>query len=157
MKAYQIVSAGGIDALQLNDIEDATLGPHDVRVRIKASSINYRDLSTVEDPLPRGIVYPRIPNSDGAGEVVEVGVAVTRFTPGDRVCGLFFQRWVDGGLSEADTAHMLGGTAEGMLAEYRVLPESGLVHTRRISATSKPRHCRARRLRRGTPWSKWRA
>ncbi|MGR9091280.1 MAG: zinc-dependent alcohol dehydrogenase family protein [Gammaproteobacteria bacterium] len=129
MKAYQIVSEGGIDALALNDMDVPRPGPHEVLVRINASSINYRDLSTVEQPAPRGIPYPRIPNSDGAGDVVEIGEAVTRFKPGDRVCGIFFQDWIDGELTEAHTRNMLGGTAEGMLAEYRVLPEAGLVAT----------------------------
>ena len=129
MKAYQIVSDGGIDALALNDMDVPRPGPHEVLVRINASSINYRDLSTVEQPAPRAIPYPRIPNSDGAGDVVEVGAGVTRFKPGDRVCGIFFQDWIDGELTEAHTRNMLGGTAEGMLAEYRVLPEGGLVET----------------------------
>lgn len=129
MQAYQIVSEGGIDALALNDIDMPRPGPHEVLIRINASSINYRDLSTVEQPAPRGIPYPRIPNSDGAGEVVEIGEGVTRLQPGDRVCGIFFQDWIDGELTEAHTRNMLGGTAEGMLAEYRVLPEAGVVAT----------------------------
>lgn len=129
MQAYQIVSEGGIDALALNNIDMPRPGPHEVLIRINASSINYRDLSTVEQPAPRGIPYPRIPNSDGAGEVVEIGEGVTRLQPGDRVCGIFFQDWIDGELTEAHTRNMLGGTAEGMLAEYRVLPEAGVVAT----------------------------
>jgi NADPH:quinone reductase-like Zn-dependent oxidoreductase len=100
-----------------------------VLVRINASSINYRDLSTIENPEARAIPYPRIPNSDGAGEAIEVGAAVSRFKAGDRVCGVFFNDWVDGELTEAHTRNMLGGTAEGMLAEFRVLPETGLVAT----------------------------
>lgn len=129
MKAYQIVSDGGVAALALNDIAMPQPKPHEILIRVKASSINYRDLSTIENPVPRGIPYPRIPNSDAAGEVVEVGADVTRFKVGDRVCSLFFQNWIDGELTEADTQQMLGGTAEGMLAEYRVLPEHGVVAT----------------------------
>ena len=129
MKVYQIVSDGGIDALALNEIDVPKPGPNEVLIQIKASSINYRDLSTIENPVPRGIPFPRIPNSDGAGEVVEVGSKVTRFKTGDRVCGIFFQDWIDGELTELDTQKMLGGTAEGMLGEYRVVPEHGLVLT----------------------------
>ena len=129
MKAYQIVSDDGIDALALNELDVPRPGPDEVLVRINASSINYRDLSTIEQPVPRGIRYPRIPNSDGAGDVVEIGERVTRFRPGDRVCGIFFQDWIDGELTVAHTDNMLGGTAEGMLAEYRVLPQAGLVAT----------------------------
>jgi len=129
MKAYQIVSDGGIDALALNDIAVPRPGPRDVLLRVRASSINYRDLSTIENPTARGIVYPCIPNSDAAGEVVEVGAEVSRVKVGDRVCSLFFNDWYDGELTEAHTRNMLGGTAQGMLAEYRVLPENGVVKT----------------------------
>jgi len=129
MKAYQIVSDGGIDALAVGESDVPEPGSGEVLVRVNASSINYRDLSTIENPVPRAIPYPRIPNSDGAGEVIEIGAGVTRFNTGDRVCGIFFQDWIDGALTETHTLNMLGGTAEGMLAEYRVLPESGLVST----------------------------
>jgi NADPH:quinone reductase-like Zn-dependent oxidoreductase len=129
MKAYQINSADGIDALALNEIDEPRPGRHEVLVRVRASSINYRDLLTVEDPQARGLSYPRIPNSDGAGEVVEIGSDVTRFKVGDRVCGIFFQTWMGGDITAHDMSNALGGSAEGMLAEYRVLHEDGLVAT----------------------------
>lgn len=127
MKAYEILGEGGIDALTLNEREDPRPGSGEVLVRVRASSINYRDLMTVMDPGPRGIPYPRIPNSDGAGEVLAVGEGVSRFKPGDKVCGTFFQGWIDGPITAADMGRALGGTAEGMLAEQRVLREDGLV------------------------------
>lgn len=129
MRCYTIESAGGIDALALTTRERPAPGPAEVLVRVRASSINYRDLSTVEDPEPRGINYPCVPNSDGAGEVVEVGAGVSRFSPGDRVCGIFFQSWLDGPIDAAHFGSALGGAREGMLSEYRVLPEDGLVAT----------------------------
>ena len=110
MQAYEIIGEGGIDALALNHRDDPTPGPGEVLVRVRASSLNYRDLMTVEDPAPRAISYPCIPNSDGAGEVVEVGRGVTRFNVGDRVCGTFFQGWVDGTITGADMARALGGS-----------------------------------------------
>ena len=70
-------------------------GPGQVLVRMRASSVNYRDLSTIEDPESRNIAYPRIPNSDGAGEVLATGANVRRFKPGARVAATFFQRWVE--------------------------------------------------------------
>ncbi|WP_193179770.1 zinc-dependent alcohol dehydrogenase family protein [Nisaea sediminum] len=127
MKAYEIVSDGGVDALALNERPDPKPGPGQVLVRVRASSINYRDLSTVEDPVPRGIPYPRIPNSDGAGDVVEVGAGVTRWKAGDKVCGCFFQGWIDGDVNAELTGRALGGALDGMLTEYRVLGEDGLV------------------------------
>ncbi|MBO6560083.1 MAG: NAD(P)-dependent alcohol dehydrogenase [Nisaea sp.] len=127
MKAYEIVSDGGVDALALNERPDPKPGPGEVLVRVRASSINYRDLSTVEDPVPRGIPYPRIPNSDGAGDVVETGAGVTRWKAGDKVCGCFFQGWQDGDITPEIMGRALGGTVDGMLAEYVVLREDGLV------------------------------
>jgi NADPH:quinone reductase-like Zn-dependent oxidoreductase len=127
MKAYEIVGAGGIDALRLADRASPAPGPGEVRVRIRASAINFRDLSTILDPESRGLAYPRIPNSDGAGEVLAVGPAVTRFAPGDRVAGTFFQRWDDGPISADAMAGALGGAVDGVLAEEVVLAARGLV------------------------------
>ncbi len=126
MRAYEINSDGGIEALALMERPDPRPGPCEVLVRVRASSVNYRDLSTVEDPVSRNLAYPRIPNSDGAGEVVEVGEAVTRFKPGDRVAATFFQRWIDGEITQDAMASALGGALDGMLAEYVVLHQDGL-------------------------------
>lgn len=127
MKAYEILGEGGIDALALNERADPKPGPGEVLIRMRASSINFRDLMMVLDPGSRGVPYPRIPNSDGAGEVLEVGDGVSRFKAGDKVCGTFFQGWIDGPITMADMGGALGGTDEGMLAEMRVLREDGLV------------------------------
>ena len=127
MRAWEIVSDGGVDALALNEREIPEPGPGEILVEIRASSINYRDLSTIEDPVARGIPYPRIPNSDGAGEVVAVGPGVTRFAAGDRVAGCFFRDWPDGGISAAAMASALGGPLDGVLAEHAVLAEWGAV------------------------------
>jgi len=130
MKAYQIVDdKGGIDALTLNDIPEPKPADHEVLMRVKASSINARDLSTIESPGPRNLSYPFIPNSDGAGEVVAVGQNVTRFKVGDRVCATLLQTWENGVIRPEYHAAALGGTLDGMLCEYRALPEKGLVHT----------------------------
>jgi len=127
MKAYEIVSDGGIDALALSDRATPEPGAGEVLVRLRASSLNYRDLATIADPVPRGIAYPCVPNSDGAGEVVAVGPGVTRFNVGDRVAGCFFRDWVDGGITAAIMASALGGALDGVLAEEVVFAEHGLV------------------------------
>jgi NADPH:quinone reductase-like Zn-dependent oxidoreductase len=127
MRAYEIRSADGIDALDLAERPDPVPGPRQVLVRVRASSLNYRDLLTVLDPVSRNIPYPRIPNSDGAGEVVAVGQGVTRFKPGDRVAGCFFQRWIGGPITPQAMHSALGGTLDGLLAELAVLDEDGLV------------------------------
>jgi NADPH:quinone reductase-like Zn-dependent oxidoreductase len=128
MRAYEIVSDGGVDALALNERQSPQPGQGEIRVAVRASAINYRDLSTIEDPVPRGIVYPLVPNSDGAGEVIGVGDGVTRFKVGDRVAGCFFQDWSDGSISAAAMASAMGGAIDGVLAEEVVLNEAGAVH-----------------------------
>lgn len=128
MRAYEIVSDGGVEALALNSRPTPQPGPGEILVRMRASSINYRDLSTIVDPAARGIPYPRIPNSDGAGEVVEIGAGVTRFAAGDRVAGCFFQNWSDGRISTTAMASALGGPIDGVLAEEVVFSEQGAVH-----------------------------
>ncbi len=127
MKAYEIVSAGGIDALKLAERDAPEPGPGEVLVRIRASSLNYRDLMTVMDPEGRKLPYPRVPNSDGAGEVMAVGAGAARFKAGDRVAGCFFQRWEAGQISADGMASALGGALDGVLAEQVVLREGGLV------------------------------
>lgn len=127
MKAYEIISDGGIDALNLAERPTPTPGHNEVLVRMRASSLNYRDLMTVVDAGSRNLPYPRIPNSDGAGEVLAVGDGVTRFAAGDRVAGCFFQRWEDGDITADGMASALGGALDGVLAEEVVLSERGLV------------------------------
>ncbi len=129
MKAYQIINEDGIDALALNDIAKPTPEKNEVLIRVKASSINSRDLSTIKNPGSRNLNYPCIPNSDGAGEVVAVGKNVTKFKEGDRVYSTLLQSWISGSIQPADHGSALGGARDGMLCEYRALPEHGLVHT----------------------------
>ncbi len=127
MKAYEILCADGIDALHLAERPTPRPSPGQVLVRMRANSINYRDLLNILDPPARGIVYPRIPNSDGAGEVLEVGDGVTRFKPGDRVVGTFFQNWIAGGITAEAMASALGGPNDGVLCDHAVLEQDGLV------------------------------
>jgi len=130
MKAYQLMNdAGGIDALSMNDVAEPTPEKNEVLMRVNASSINARDLSTIEAPGPRNLSYPFVPNSDGAGEVVAVGSAVSKFKVGDRVCTTLLQSWQSGDIQAADHVNALGGGLDGMLCEYRALPDTGLVHT----------------------------
>ena len=127
MKAWQIVGEGGIDALELAKRPSPEPGPGQIKIRVRANAINYRDLSTVRAPGQRGIAYPRIPNSDGAGEVAAVGPAVPGIAVGDRVAGCFFQSWAAGGISDAAMASAQGGPIDGMLAEEVVLNAHGAV------------------------------
>jgi NADPH:quinone reductase-like Zn-dependent oxidoreductase len=125
MRAYELQPRDGFDAVALVDRPSPALGPRDVRVRVRAVSLNYRDLTLVRGAKKRKA--PVIPTSDGAGEVVEVGAAVTRHAVGDRVAGAFFPNWIDGGMSEHAHSAALGGSHDGMLAEEVVLPETAWV------------------------------
>lgn len=127
MKAWQIVSDGGIDALTLAEVAPRAPGHGEVAVRMRANAINFRDLMTVKDPVSRRLPYPRVPNSDGAGEVTAVGPGVAGVKPGDRVASCFFQRWSDGPCSAEAMASALGGAVDGVLAESTVLSADGLV------------------------------
>ena len=127
MRAYEIQGAGGVDALAISERSEPDPGPGQVKIKIHASSINYRDLLMIEDPLSRGLELPRIPNSDGAGEIVAIGSGVNRLKVGDRVAGCFFQNWKDGVITADGMAGALGGTLEGVLSEYVLLEETGVV------------------------------
>ena len=127
MKVWQIVGEGGIDALEPAERPSPAPGPGQVGIRVRANSINYRDLSTVRAPTQRGFAFPRVPNSDGAGDVTSVGPGVSGIAEGDRVAGCFFQDWAAGGISAAAMASALGGALDGMLAEEVVLDARGVV------------------------------
>lgn len=127
MKAWRIVSNDGIDALECADVPMPEPGHGEVRVRIEASSLNYRDLLTVKDPASRGLPFPRVPNSDGAGTVTAVGPGVTAVAEGRRVASCFFQRWDDGPCTDNAMRSALGGALDGVLAEEVVLRADGVV------------------------------
>jgi NADPH:quinone reductase-like Zn-dependent oxidoreductase len=98
-----------------------------VLVAVRAISFNYRDLLLVKGIYNPKLKLPRIPCSDGAGEVAAVGEGVTAWKPGDRVAGIFMQNWLDGTLTPIKARGALGGDIDGTLAEYIVLNETGLV------------------------------
>jgi NADPH:quinone reductase-like Zn-dependent oxidoreductase len=129
LKTWELQAKPGFDSLTLTErpSDFPVLGASDVRVRVHAVSLNYRDLIVAKGAEKR-TGTPRIPTSDGAGEVIEVGAKVTRFKVGDRVMASFFPHWVDGELNDAHHASALGGSgADGMLREEVVLPEHSWV------------------------------
>jgi len=128
MRAYLLPKGGaGIDALTKVERPQPKPGHRQVLVKVAACSLNFRDLGIVRGtyrvPVPDNIV----PLSDGAGEVVDVGSDVRRVKVGDKVAGCFFQRWPGGEAPPDAHATALGGGVDGMLAEYVVLEEDGVV------------------------------
>src|SRR5579863_1055540 len=129
MRAYLLPKGGaGIDALAV--VERPMPKPlyRQVLVKVAACSLNYRDLGIVHGSYRMPARDDLIPLSDGAGEVVDVGPGVIRVKVGDKVAGSFFQRWPAGEMNaEATAVSALGGAIDGMLAEYAVLEEEGVV------------------------------
>ena len=128
MRLYRIAATGSIDGLQLRE-EAAPAPAHgQIGVRVRACSLNYRDLLVLKGQYGGAQPAELVPLSDGAGEVVSVGPGVTRFKVGDRVAGCFFDRWSGGALTRSLQATARGGSIHGMLAEHVVLSEDGAVH-----------------------------
>jgi NADPH:quinone reductase-like Zn-dependent oxidoreductase len=126
MRTWQI-PAFGIDSIELASRPDREPGRGEVKVRVRAASFNYRDLLMVKGMYNPKLKLPRIPCSDGAGEVTAVGDGVTAWKPGDRVAGIFMQNWIEGPPTPAKTKGALGGDIDGMLADSVILHETGLV------------------------------
>ena len=126
MRVWQ-VSSFGVDSLEFVERPTPQPGPGEVLVKVRAISFNYRDLMMVKGLYNPKLKLPRIPCSDGAGEVAAVGEGVVLWKPGDRVAGIFMQNWIDGPPTAAKLRGALGGDIDGMLAEYVVLNEAGVV------------------------------
>ena len=127
MKAYHIEEFGSIDGIVLRSSEDPRPGLKEVLMRVRASSLNYRDLMVHKGggrgPTKIGVV----PLSDGAGEVAAIGEGVTRVKIGDRIAGCFHPRWFGGPIKPDYLTDRLGANLDGMLAEYAVFNEEAVV------------------------------
>jgi NADPH:quinone reductase-like Zn-dependent oxidoreductase len=127
MKAYEIQGGFGLDHLKLAERPDPAPGPGQVLLRMRAASLNYRDLMMVTGSYNPRQRLPLIPCSDGVGEVVAAGEGVGRIAVGDRVATLFSQGWMGGRPSVEELRATLGGPLDGALAELMVLPETGVI------------------------------
>jgi NADPH:quinone reductase-like Zn-dependent oxidoreductase len=127
MRAYELHPRDGFDSLSLAERSPKPVGPHDVRVRVRAVSLNYRDLAIARNAHRRAPGQIVVPASDGAGEVIEIGADVGRFNVGDRVAAIFFPDWIDGELAAVHHTRALGGSIDGMMAEEVVLHEQSWV------------------------------
>jgi len=128
MKRYCFPQANGIETLELQDTPTPKPGRGQILVRMRAASLNYRDLNVATGRAARGTLPANlVPLSDGAGEVVEIGPDVTRVRPGDRVAGLFMQSWLGGDIEPFHVDSSRGGSIDGVLAEYVVFEQDGVV------------------------------
>ncbi|RAK51233.1 zinc-dependent alcohol dehydrogenase family protein [Phenylobacterium deserti] len=125
MRALNVAEPWGIDALQLVETPDPQPGAGEVLVRIRAASLNYRDLKMIGGSYgqPQGVV---VPLSDGCGVVEAVGEGVTRVAVGDRVVSNFFPNWIAGPPTPEKIGVALGGPIPGVGRELAVLKEQGV-------------------------------
>jgi NADPH:quinone reductase-like Zn-dependent oxidoreductase len=125
MRVVKLKAAPNLDNLEVTDAPLPDVGPGQALVRVRATSLNYHDYLVVAGfiPQPPG----RIPMSDGAGEVVDLGRDANGVAVGDHVIGAFFPGWVNGAPSAASNAAISGETVDGFAAEYVAVPASSLV------------------------------
>ena len=126
MRAIRLKSPAGLDNLTVGTAEIGAVGPHDIRVRLHASSLNYHDYIVALGgiPTPDG----RIPMSDGAGEVTEIGSKVHEFAVGDRVVSTFFPLWLAGPPTLADLAEVPGDRTDGYARDEVVAAATAFTH-----------------------------
>lgn len=132
MKVMRVGQPPAIDGLQPDQVDVRPPGPGEVLVRVRASSLNYHDLLVVNGGIPTAA--GRIPMSDGAGEVVEVGPAQAgafvdasnTFKAGEAVIGTFFRHWQDGELTPEKSIGVAGDQVDGYACEYATVPASAL-------------------------------
>jgi NADPH:quinone reductase-like Zn-dependent oxidoreductase len=127
MKAWQITEPTGPSGLRLNEIPTPEPNPGEVLVRMRAVSLNFRDLSATRMERPGNLPMPFTVCSDGAGEVAAVGGGVVKWKVGDLVMPAFFQDWPAGGMTREVMKSALGGARQGVLAEYAIASAEGLV------------------------------
>jgi NADPH:quinone reductase-like Zn-dependent oxidoreductase len=127
MKAYQINGTNGFDSLKLAELPAPLLLAGEVSVRIHAVSLNYRDYMNVMGIKGVTGPVPRIPCSDGAGEVLAVGEGVTEWQVGERVVMPFMPSWLSGGFEQRHSAQALGGAVDGVLREQITVKAESLL------------------------------
>ena len=126
MKAYEIREFG-LEGLDLSDKPVPKPGASQVLIKMHAWSLNYRDLMTITGRYNPRLKLPQVPLSDGAGEIVEIGPGVRNVRVGDKVANTFFEHWTEGIPTDDKAKTALGAGRDGVLAEYVVLHEDGVI------------------------------
>ena len=126
MKALVFQNRLALDDLQAVEQSAPSPGPRQVLVRMRAASLNYRDLAIARGEYG-SYPLPLVPASDGAGTVVALGPEVRRFRVGDLVCPAYVPDWIDGPVQEGTARRRLGGPVDGVLRELMCVDEEALV------------------------------
>ena len=127
MKVIEVRNHFGLDPFTMVERPKPTAGPGQVVVKVRATSLNYRDLLVATGAYDPKLKLPYVPLSDCAGQVVEVGTGATRLRIGDRVANLFMPKWVEGDLTPEKSQSSLGASNDGVLAEFVGLAEEAWV------------------------------
>lgn len=128
MKAYEIQGGFGLENVKVAERPVPVPGPNEVLVKMLAVSLNSREQGVINGLFDPNMKLPLIPVSDGVGEVVGLGKQASKFKVGDRVSAIFTQSWISGEPTRENWISTLGYPLNGLLAEFAVLPEEGLVH-----------------------------
>ena len=127
MRAWRVEERFGLDRLRLVELPDPSPGPGELLLRVRAASLNYRDLMMVQGRYNPRQPLPLVPCSDGAGEVVGVGEGVAGWRTGDRACPIFAPRWLAGAPDRERLRATLGGPLDGTLRELMTVPAESVV------------------------------
>jgi NADPH:quinone reductase-like Zn-dependent oxidoreductase len=153
MKVFELRDDWSLEHLRPAERPAPVPGPRQVLLRMRAASLNYRDLVVLRRGYGNATgTLPLIPGSDGVGEVVSAGAGVSRVAVGDRVCPLYMPHYIGGAPTAERLTRTLGGPLDGTLTELLVADEEAVGESPPgTSPTSRPRHCPAPRSRRGAP------
>lgn len=127
MRAYRYDSFDSLDDLRLHEEEVPKPQRGELLLKVRAVSLNYRDLAVVQGNYVQAAEPGYVAASDGAAEVVEIGEGVTAYAPGDRVIGAFHPRWFGGSIPEGWVADCYGTGRDGWLSEYKVVSQEAVV------------------------------
>ena len=123
MKQIQLSKPGGLENLKLTDTENPSLKDNEVLLKVHASSLNYHDLMVALGLIPTE--DKRVPLSDAAGEILDVGKDVSKWAVGDKVMSMCFPNWVSGP-PKYDLLSFIGDNQDGYATELISIPESAI-------------------------------
>lgn len=123
MKQIQLSKPGGLDNLKVIETDNPNLNSNEVLLKVSASSLNYHDLMVALGLIPTE--DKRVPLSDAAGEIIEIGNEVTKWKSGDQVMSMCFPNWVSGA-PKYELLSFIGDNQDGYATEYIAIPETAL-------------------------------